>query len=224
MGSGTPNHVNDPIISGVWRPKDKNNYFVHDPDANIANVGAYKGTIECIDELVKIRESGFAGDDCMMTVSYHLKPSDINSPAGMKWILDSVITPLSKLQTDNIIKTTDFTSLVNEWKTEFAEKACLIDSSKLTGVSDEGENITHFRIYPNPSNGSSLVEYTLAEGCEVTLFIYDNLGREIMKLNSGMQEAGLHRIPLIINSERGFYFYKLLFGSQIQTGKIVIVK
>jgi hypothetical protein len=224
MGSGTPNHVNDPIISGVWRPKDTNNYFVHDPDANIACVGAYKGTIECIDELVKMRESGYAGDDCMMTVSYHLKPGDINAPGGMKWILDSVITPLSKLQSDNIIKTTDFTTLVNEWKSEFAEKACLIDSSNLTGVSDENFSIPDYRIFPNPTSGSTSIEYTLAEGCEVSVYIYDNLGREIIKLNNGIQEAGLHRIPLEINASNGVYFYKLKYWNKIQTGKFVIVK
>ena len=30
MGSGTPNHVNDPIVSGVWRPRDRSRYFEDD--------------------------------------------------------------------------------------------------------------------------------------------------------------------------------------------------
>ena len=27
MGSGTPNHVNDPVVSGVWKPRDRDHYF-----------------------------------------------------------------------------------------------------------------------------------------------------------------------------------------------------
>ena len=41
MGSGTPLHVNDPVVSGVWRPRDRYNYFVHDSTANIAAIGQY---------------------------------------------------------------------------------------------------------------------------------------------------------------------------------------
>src|SRR6185295_16488956 len=41
MGSGTPNHVSDPIVSGVWRPKSRDNYFDDDPAGNIACVGAF---------------------------------------------------------------------------------------------------------------------------------------------------------------------------------------
>ena len=36
IGSGTPNHVNDPVVSGVWRPKNWNAYFEDDPGGNIA--------------------------------------------------------------------------------------------------------------------------------------------------------------------------------------------
>jgi len=58
MGSGTPNHTNDPIVNGVWRPLDPNNYFVDLPLGNIADIGAYKGDIAGITTLQSLYASG----------------------------------------------------------------------------------------------------------------------------------------------------------------------
>jgi len=58
MGSGTPNHVNDPLISGVWRPRDRHNYFVDDSTGNIAGVGQYKGDVAGVAELINLYASG----------------------------------------------------------------------------------------------------------------------------------------------------------------------
>jgi hypothetical protein len=57
MGSGTPFHVNDPVVSGVWRPRDRYNYFIHD-STNIAAIGQYKGTIGDIPELFNLYQVG----------------------------------------------------------------------------------------------------------------------------------------------------------------------
>src|SRR6185369_17491864 len=76
MGSGTPNHVNDPIVSGVWRPKNRNEYFTDDPQGNIACIGAYKGDVATISELVTLYSSHVAPATCLLTASIHINPSD----------------------------------------------------------------------------------------------------------------------------------------------------
>ena len=58
MGSGTPNHVNDPVVSGVWRPKDRDNYFIDDPAGNIVCVGHFKNDVAGVSELVNLYMSG----------------------------------------------------------------------------------------------------------------------------------------------------------------------
>ena len=58
MGSGTPNHVSDPMVGGVWRPRDRYQYFEDDPAGNITAVGAYRGDLAGITELIDLSQSG----------------------------------------------------------------------------------------------------------------------------------------------------------------------
>ena len=86
MGSGTPNHANDPVVSGVWRPKDRNNYFVDDPGANVACVGAYTRGIEGVSELIGHYATGAVSPTCMLTSSYHIRPADLTAQeASRTW-------------------------------------------------------------------------------------------------------------------------------------------
>ena len=125
MGSGTPNHVNDPVVSGVWRPKDRDHYWEDDPAGNIACVGAWKGDIAGISDLTALYRSGEADAACMLTASYHLKPADITSPGGLAAIESGVLGPLAALRDGGQAVLTDFTALVNTWKTQFGGRACI---------------------------------------------------------------------------------------------------
>ena len=116
MGSGTPNHVNDPIVSGVWRPKDKYNYFVDDPNGNIFCIGQFKGDITSTSELINLYKSGKVLPQYILTSSYHIKPLDITNTNGIKAIEDMVVNLLLHCGIREII-ITDFASLINEWKT-----------------------------------------------------------------------------------------------------------
>ena len=124
MGSGTPNHVNDPIVSGVWRPRDRNNYFTDDPAGNIACVGAYKGDVAGIAELVALYANRQAPATCMLTASIHVSPSDINTPAGLLAVENTIIKPVAVLRDGGQVVVTDFTALVGTWKQAFGGRAC----------------------------------------------------------------------------------------------------
>jgi len=54
MGSGTPNPINDPLVSGVRRPKARDHSREDDPAGNIARGGAGKGDVAGILELVAL--------------------------------------------------------------------------------------------------------------------------------------------------------------------------
>jgi hypothetical protein len=124
MGSGTPNHVNDPVVSGVWRPKDPFDYWTDDPSGNIACIGAFKGDTAGITELSGLYRSGQVPSTCMLTASYHVKPADITSAGGLTTIETSVIRPLATLRDSGQIVITDFTALVATWRQEFRGQAC----------------------------------------------------------------------------------------------------
>jgi hypothetical protein len=128
MGSGTPNHVNDPYVTGVWRPKDRDHYFVDDPNGNIACVGQYKGDIATIPELVEMYRSGKVSPDKILTSSTHIQPLTLNAPGGLQGVEDSIIKPLVAMRDRGEIVLTDFTSLIQEWRTKFNGKAHIYDA------------------------------------------------------------------------------------------------
>ena len=126
MGSGTPNHVNDPIVSGVWRPRDRGDYFADDPAANIACVGAFRGDLAGIAELIDLKRRGQVGPDCLLTSTYHIRPADLSGPGGLARIEASVLAPLTALRAEGAVVLTDFTALVATWRTQLAGHACLV--------------------------------------------------------------------------------------------------
>jgi hypothetical protein len=125
MGSGTPNHVNDPVVSGIWRPRDRDHYWEDDPNGNIACVGAWRGDIAGISELADLYGTGQVDATCMLTASYHLIPAEITAPGGLATIERDVLRPLASLRDSGRIVLTDFTALVSAWKGQFGALACI---------------------------------------------------------------------------------------------------
>lgn len=124
MGSGTPNHVNDPVVSGMWRPKNRNAYFEDDPAGNIACVGAYKSTVAGISELIDLYRTGQARAGCMLTGSIGIPPATITAAGGLSSIESTILGPLASLRGASQVELTTFSSLVDTWKSRFAGQSC----------------------------------------------------------------------------------------------------
>lgn len=68
--------------------------------------------------------------------------------------------------------------------------------------------------YPNPFNASTTIEFKLPEAGDVTIQIYDILGRNIETLVSGTQSAGTHSVVWQAdNQPSGIYFYRINAGN-----------
>ncbi len=83
--------------------------------------------------------------------------------------------------------------------------------------------------YPNPFNPETVIPYTLPARGQVTLSVYDLLGREVTTLVSGPQEAGAHAVAWNAgHMASGLYFYRLdvLAGaaSYHATRKLMLLK
>ncbi len=79
--------------------------------------------------------------------------------------------------------------------------------------------------YPNPAGRQATVEYALPETREVTLQIYDVLGRRVATLEQGQKKAGRHTARLETGRlPSGVYFGRLEAGEQTRTQKITVVR
>ena len=78
---------------------------------------------------------------------------------------------------------------------------------------------------PNPFNPSTVITYSLPEPGNVTLKIYDILGKEITTLVSGNIPAGQHTVHFNAGELRsGTYFYTIRAGKFVETKKLLLLK
>lgn len=97
-----------------------------------------------------------------------------------------------------------------------------------TGVEDniiEPNSYSLSQNYPNPFNPTTTINYTLKNAGEVSLKVYDVLGRLVTTLVNESQTAGNHTVNFNANSlASGMYIYKLESGSFQSVRKMMLLK
>jgi D-alanyl-D-alanine carboxypeptidase len=79
--------------------------------------------------------------------------------------------------------------------------------------------------YPNPFNPSTTIKYELPKSSQVTLSVYDILGRQVSVLVNEKGDAGLHEVKFDgSNLASGVYFYRLAAGDFVQTKRLMLLK
>ncbi len=79
--------------------------------------------------------------------------------------------------------------------------------------------------YPNPFNPSTKIKYSIAKDGNVSLKIFNILGREVKTLVNENQKAGKYTINFDgSNLSSGIYFYSLETGSFKQVKKMILLK
>ncbi|MBI5726663.1 MAG: T9SS type A sorting domain-containing protein [Ignavibacteriales bacterium] len=82
-----------------------------------------------------------------------------------------------------------------------------------------------FQNYPNPFNPSTVIGYVLSEESNVSLKIYDVLGKEIATLVDAKQNAGKYSISFDgAKLNTGMYFYQLKTGHNSVTKSMLLLK
>jgi endoglucanase len=103
-----------------------------------------------------------------------------------------------------------------------------------TGVLDRGArsplSLKLGQNYPNPFNGTTLIPFELAKEDEITMRVFDTLGREVAVLPLGRLQPGFHTyqwdtsasasVPL----SSGVYFYRLHGQDRSLALKLVLTK
>jgi len=96
--------------------------------------------------------------------------------------------------------------------------------------SDDPKNILPlaydlYQNYPNPFNPSTIINYQLAVGSQVTLKVYGVLGNAVATLVNEKKPAGTYELKWnAANLPSGVYFYRIQAGSFVETKKMILLK
>jgi len=79
--------------------------------------------------------------------------------------------------------------------------------------------------YPNPFNPTTVISYQLPVASEVSIKVFDMLGREVATLVNKWQEAGRYQVTFnAVSLSSSVYFYRLQAGNFVQTKKMLLIK
>ncbi|NUM63620.1 MAG: T9SS type A sorting domain-containing protein [Ignavibacteriaceae bacterium] len=105
----------------------------------------------------------------------------------------------------------------------------VLGASSVSGVDDEiniiPEDYVLYQSYPNPFNPSTTIKYSVPNDDNVSLKVFDILGREVELLVDEYKNAGTYSIEF--NASRfasGVYFYQLQSGRFIETKKMILLR
>ena len=92
-------------------------------------------------------------------------------------------------------------------------------------MGNEFDQFALYQNYPNPFNPITNISFRLLRQSNVTLKIFDIIGREITTIINQEMSAGYHTCQWnAINATSGIYFYRLEAGSSTQTKKLVVLR
>jgi pectinesterase len=87
------------------------------------------------------------------------------------------------------------------------------------------ESYRLFQNYPNPFNPNTTIKYNLPEPSQVSLIVYNLLGKQVLNLVNTYQPAGYYSVNLDASAlPSGIYFYRLDAGHFHQTRKMSLIK
>ncbi len=79
--------------------------------------------------------------------------------------------------------------------------------------------------FPNPFNPVTKIRYDIPVSGNVSMKIYDNIGREVKSIINEFKDAGYYTVEFNgINFASGVYYYKLETGNFTATKKMVLLK
>jgi hypothetical protein len=93
------------------------------------------------------------------------------------------------------------------------------------GLQSAPDEFALKKTYPNPASGQATVEYALPEQAEVTIGVYDVLGRRVATLVDSPEQAGRYTVRLNAGQmPSGMYFVRMQAEGFRQTRRLTVVR
>lgn len=101
-------------------------------------------------------------------------------------------------------------------------------SGTFTSIGSSGtlaESYSLSQNYPNPFNPSTIINYSLPVQSNVSIKVFDVLGKEVGNLMNEMQTAGIHSVEFnAVNLPSGVYYYRIEANDFVDTKKMLLIK
>lgn len=119
MGGGTPNHVADPVVTGIWLPAGTNDYHTHSPTGGIAAWGMWGE--DRFSELLDLAATNALPTNRMWTVGFTFGQGQMSTTPGY---LTNVIVPMldtiAALRDAGRLRVVQFEEGMQIWTNQFA--------------------------------------------------------------------------------------------------------
>jgi len=143
---------------------------------------------------------------------------DVFSPRSINTYTDLYLNSFATYRKDNFI---------NLWLAGYGFQV-LYTNDYITSTKIDNNLISRFNInqnYPNPFNPSTTIKYEIPKESNVTIKIFDVLGRDVETLLNTYQKVGQHEVNWNAkNYSSGIYFYQIKAGNFIATKKMLLIK
>ncbi|MCX6351488.1 MAG: T9SS type A sorting domain-containing protein [Bacteroidetes bacterium] len=97
-----------------------------------------------------------------------------------------------------------------------------VQVSVITTIADVSAGEIKLNVYPNPFKEFTNIGYTLVKNTNVSIEVFDVLGRKVSTLTNGVQPAGEYNFNFN-NSESGIYIIKLIVDGVTINKEIISV-
>jgi hypothetical protein len=188
-----------------------------------------------------LRKSGNTAIREFSLIVYNDTYSETNKEASRAKLLPSKVIGLSVAYCDNDglnespkVRDNMFGS-VNEpspgnlhWMNADYFGTAILSADSGVEVSDENPIPTEFKLlqnYPNPFNPITTINYSIPQQSNVTIGVYDFIGKEVALLVNENKPAGSYSVKFDgTNLSSGLYLCRLQSGVFLQTKKILLLK
>ena len=221
-----PMVVNLMNLTGAKEEKDRIALFI---DPNAAEKDALPGGL-----LYKMQVKDVVADHVYENQS---KENDVSTSA-MRLVLDPAAATLTVTPTAASFATVTVWGIDRERNMISATTTITVVSCDGVDMSDPCDGVTVgaedeelptevslAQNYPNPFNPQTTIDYALPQAGDVSLIVYDMLGREVDVLLDGPQAAGRHTVRFGANHlPNGAYVYRLVAADKTITRTMVLLK
>jgi hypothetical protein len=107
----------------------------------------------------------------------------------------------------------------------FFANAILVTEVEERKPSEKPNRFALSQNYPNPFNPATTIQFEVMDPCEVSLVVYDLLGRQSSLLIDSHYNPGVYKVTFDASTvSSGVYFYKIRMGTFQAVRKMVVLE